>query len=81
MKLTQAKTGNKQNNENALHFAAECGAPIDTIKALIDAGADPTTKNTDGKTPADFAHQKGHSTIAAFIEQFIAPTKSANLMV
>jgi hypothetical protein len=65
---------------NALHNAASRGAPDDIIKALIDAGADPKAKDYYGKTPADIAREEFPAT-AAFIERFIAPIKSANLMV
>jgi ankyrin repeat protein len=64
-----------------LHWAAAKGAPDDIIKALIDAGADPKAEDDEGKTPADYARENKHLVTAAFIEQFIAPIKSANLMV
>jgi ankyrin repeat protein len=65
-----------------LHHAARGGVPDDIIKALIDAGADPTAKNDDGETPADVARQEEHPATASLIEQYsMAPIKSANLMV
>jgi ankyrin repeat protein len=67
--------------KNSLHYAAEYGAPDEIIKALISAGADPKAKDINGKTPADVARQNIHPATAAFIEQFIAPIKSANLAV
>jgi hypothetical protein len=66
---------------NALHWAAENGAPDDIVKTLIDAGADPQAKDKDGKTPADIAREKYPAT-ASYIEQYgMAPIKSANLIV
>jgi ankyrin repeat protein len=66
---------------SALHFAAYTGAPDEIIKALLDSGADPNIKNNKGKTSVDLAHQEGRFGTASLIEQFIAPTKSANLIV
>jgi hypothetical protein len=37
-------------------------------------------RDSDGKTPVEFGREDNPST-AALIEQFIAPIKSANLMV
>jgi hypothetical protein len=48
----------------------------------VDAGADPTAKNTNGKTPVDVACDKKSFSIASRIEQFYQPsTKSANFNV
>jgi hypothetical protein len=64
-----------------LHLAARAGASDDIIRALIDAGVDPTAKDYKGKTPADIARTEYPAT-ASYIEQYIsAPIKSANLMV
>ena len=36
---------------------------------LLDAGADPTALDGDGKTPADLAREKGYYAIARLIEK------------
>lgn len=39
-----------------------------TIKLLLENGADPFIKSTDGKTPFDFANEKGKDIISLFFE-------------
>jgi ankyrin repeat protein len=71
-------------NRNALHYAAYHNAAIEIIDALINAGADPTTKDCDGNTPGEYARSNGRLTAvdaAAYLEQFCAPTKSANFVI
>jgi ankyrin repeat protein len=68
------------NKRNVLHWAAKQGAPDDIIKSIIDAGVNPLDKSTEGKTAADLARANNHISCALFIEQFYAPTKSANFI-
>jgi hypothetical protein len=42
---------------------------------------DPKAKNDVGETPADLARDYEYPATASLIEQFIAPIKSANLIV
>ena len=39
------------------------------LQRLLDAGADPTALDGDGKTPADLAREKGYYAIARLIEK------------
>jgi hypothetical protein len=78
---TNTTTTEYQWKWNALHYAAQYGAPDDIIKALIDAGADPKANDYTGRTPADLACKK-YTATASLIEQYgLAPIKSANLTV
>ena len=43
------------HGRTALHFGAMRGIRADAVKALLDAGADPTTRDDAGKTPYDHA--------------------------
>lgn len=43
-----------ENGYTLLHYAAQIGSEK-AVKALLDRGADPTTKGHDGKTPFDLA--------------------------
>jgi cytohesin len=43
----------------ALHHAARCDRE-EAVKALLLAGADPTTKDNEGRTPRALAEEKGH---------------------
>lgn len=42
---------------------------IETIKFLIEKGADINPKTEDGKTAADLANEKGHKHIAAWLKK------------
>jgi ankyrin repeat protein len=67
---------------SALHYAANNGAPNDVIIVLIDAGANKKAKDYQRKTPADLARENNYIATAEFIDQyFMAPIKSANLMI
>jgi ankyrin repeat protein len=39
------------------------------VDLLLQHGADPKLANTDGKTPAAVAREKGHDAIAALLEK------------
>ena len=47
-----------------LHGAAQNGATV-TVDRLLAAGADPTARTDDGRTPADLAQGAGHVELAA----------------
>jgi len=62
-----AATGNpdalQKQGYTALMIAAANGFS-DAIDVLLAAGADKTIKTPDGKTPADFARERGHMALA-----------------
>jgi ankyrin repeat protein len=67
---------------SVLHFAVTARAPANIIIALIEAGADPTVKNIEGKTPSDVARHVKTTAIADLLDQYsIKPIKSANFNV
>jgi uncharacterized protein len=45
-----------------LHQAAAAGL-LDLTKILLEAGARPDTPCDQGKTPADYARERGHSAV------------------
>jgi len=50
-----------------LHLAAERNM-ADTTRLLLKMGADPSQKNSDGKTPAEVAREKGSHAAAKELE-------------
>lgn len=61
-----------------LHFAAVSGNE-ETVRALLDAGADPSLRNSNGQTPADVARLANHPELAAMLDggsEALASTKS-----
>jgi len=59
---------NTKNNRglSALHYAARLGVPS-VNKLLLEAGANPTAKTNDGKTPADMAKEAGYDDVVAIL--------------
>ena len=51
-----------------LHQAAVAGRE-DLVRMLLDAGADKTTRCDRGKTPADYARERGHAAVAELLEE------------
>lgn len=51
----------------ALHVAARDGHEK-TVRMLLEAGADPSLKNSDGKTPADLAAAKNFSKVVSLLQ-------------
>ena len=53
---------------NALHTAAGRGTE-DVVALLIDRGADPSLKNSLGKTALELAEGNGHSSVASLLRR------------
>ena len=51
----------------ALGYACKHGHSV-IVVLLLEAGADPTLKDTDGQTPMDLAHTNGHQECARHIQ-------------
>ena len=51
----------------ALHFAAQRGIRADHVQALLDAGADPRQRDAAGRTPRDYAKEKGRRRLLALL--------------
>jgi ankyrin repeat protein len=82
--LSHGADGKLTTNDgyNALHAAAREGAPTEILKALIDAGVDPTAKNHYKETPIDKARVEGNMETVEYLEMIInRPVKSANWVV
>ena len=47
--------------KTALHYAAAQGVRADYVERLLAAGADPRAKDSQGKTPLDYAREKKRS--------------------
>lgn len=56
-----------QDRKNPLHYAAESG-DLDTVKLLIELGADPSIKTSIGKSAAEIARVSDHPLIANYLE-------------
>lgn len=50
-----------------LHAAAQHGE-MDIVRALVAAGAEVGTKSDEGRTAADYAREKGHEPVAAWLD-------------
>lgn len=50
-----------------LHYTAYYG-DIETTKLLLEKGARSTERNGDGKTPAEFARERGHTDLEKLLE-------------
>ncbi|XP_024145719.1 cyclin-dependent kinase 4 inhibitor B [Oryzias melastigma] len=55
-----------------LHDAARTGF-LDTVRLLVQAGADPQARDKAGRSPGDVARQDGHADVAAFLQRLTAP--------
>ena len=53
--------------ETALMLAAEVGN-VKAVKRLLNAGADRTLLNKEGKTAVDLAREQGHDRVVALLE-------------
>jgi ankyrin repeat protein len=51
-----------------LHEAARSG-DMETVRLLLDAGADSRLRNSDGRTPGEIAEELGHATVAELLRQ------------
>ena len=54
------------DNATPLHLASQMGQ-IDTVRILIERGADLAAQNKDGETPLHFASQKGEADVACML--------------
>ena len=52
----------------AIH-AAVASRNIDIVRAVLEAGADPSLKNDEGKTAISLAREKGHAEFANWLEK------------
>jgi len=68
------------NKTTPLMMAAR-GGHILTVKLLLDAGADATLKNEQGKTAIDLARQFGHSDIVEGLTYRIKKMKQARMPI
>jgi ankyrin repeat protein len=50
-----------------LHQAAVAGHE-ELVRLLLNAGADKTARCDRGKTPADYARERGHDAVAALLD-------------
>ena len=49
-------------------FEAVTAEDVTATHALLDAGADKTMRCDRGKTPAEYAHERGHTAVAELLE-------------
>jgi ankyrin repeat protein len=42
---------------------------METVRLLLDAGADSRLRNSDGRTPGEIAEELGHATVAELLRQ------------
>ena len=52
--------------DTALHYAAARG-DLDIVRVLLAYGAEPTSRNSYGTTPADQAHKRKHDAVAEYL--------------
>src|SRR5207245_2705282 len=63
-----ARVNHRQSSGyTALHEAAAIGN-ADVVRLLLDSGAQPDVRNTEGQTPADLAREAGHAALADGLE-------------
>ncbi|XP_013863189.1 cyclin-dependent kinase 4 inhibitor B [Austrofundulus limnaeus] len=60
--VADSSTGN-----TPLHDAAQTGF-LETVRLLVEAGAEPRVKDNNNRLPADVARQSGHTEVCAFLE-------------
>jgi ankyrin repeat protein len=68
-------TGVRALNATALHYAAKAGF-LRTIEVLIDHGADPGARDSNGRTPLDWLEQAAPSVSRAAVRNLLAPEQS-----
>jgi hemoglobin len=65
-------SGVRALNATALHYAARAGF-LGTIEVLIDHGADPAARDSDGRTPLDWLEQAAPSVSRPAVRNLLAP--------
>jgi uncharacterized protein len=53
-------------------FSAATANRMDLAELLVNHGANPLCANEEGKTPADYARERGHEELAAWLEGAVA---------
>ena len=53
----------------ALLRSAAHGGHLRLVEYLLDRGADPSVRNSEGDSPLDYARQQGHSEVAKLLER------------
>jgi truncated hemoglobin YjbI/ankyrin repeat protein len=66
------RTGVRELNATALHYAAKAGF-LGTIGVLLEHGADPGARDSNGRTPLDWLDQAAPSVPRAAVRSLIAP--------
>jgi ankyrin repeat protein len=64
-------TGVRALNATALHYAAKAGF-LNTIEVLLDHGADPAARDSQGRTPLDWLDQAAPSVSRAAVANLLA---------
>ncbi|XP_062503767.1 ankyrin repeat, PH and SEC7 domain containing protein secG-like isoform X1 [Corticium candelabrum] len=59
-----------------LHICAQAEKPIDFVRILLEAGADPTALNNDGNSPADIASVKE---VTEMIQSYVGKVRSLQI--
>jgi truncated hemoglobin YjbI/ankyrin repeat protein len=68
----EGATGVRALNATALHYAARAGF-LRTIEVLLDHGADPDARDSNGRTPLDWLEQAAPSVSRPAVRNLIAP--------
>ena len=64
--MSRARASRVQFGDTPLIWAA-CKGHLDVVRALLNAGADKTIADNDGKKPIDNARKNGHDAIVALL--------------
>ncbi len=67
IELLLARDHRQSSAYTALHEAAAIGN-ADVVRLLLDSGAQPDARTTEGQTPADLAREAGHAALADGLE-------------
>lgn len=70
-------TGVRALNATALHYAAKAGF-LRTIEVLLESGADPTARDSRGRTPLDWLEQAAPSVSRVAVRHLLAPGRVAH---
>ena len=64
--MSRARASRVQNGSTPLCVAA-CYGHLDVVRALLNAGADKTIADNDGKKPIDYARKHNKDAIVALL--------------